>query len=214
MRRVVVISTILLVAFGPGTTRAWAVTMHPGIKAGLNVANLGGDFADLGPKARIGTATGLSGILDFDSPVSVELGLGFAQRGAKLESEGTDSAGNFTGTYATTFELDYLEIPTLVRVELLRGHALSPYLFGGPVFAFNVRARLTENQYGFDTDIKDRIANVDVSLGGGAGLELSRGAWRYGVEGRYVTGMTDVFDSPGGFSTHHSVFTLLLSLMH
>ncbi len=145
-----------------------------GIKGGVshgNISNVGVLPGDLG--ARTGFAIGLS----VASRPTTLFGMGveglYAQRGAH-------SANN-----ASSFELDYVDVPVYLRV-LAPAPGLQPFAYAGPQVSFEVRCRTGTA----DCPDSDRPS---VTYAGviGAGVRLGQGSG-VSIEGRYVYGLRDL----------------------
>jgi hypothetical protein len=103
--------------------------VYYGLRIGANFSSLSGDYA-YNPQ---GTKTGmaLAGVIGFrlspDTPLFLESGVWYTQRGAKKEK----NSANFT----------YLEVPLLIKygVEVADGLAVLPFF--GPYFSFNIAGK-------------------------------------------------------------------------
>ena len=122
------------------------------------------------------TAGGFVGI-GLNGAIAIQPEVMYAQKGLK----GRDP---FAGS-PFKFNLDYIDIPVLVRVGPPGFKVLA-----GPSFNFNIRAKGTEEGEA-DEDFKDEIEPFEFGLVIGAGF--------YGsiliVEGRYQEGLTNVAKS-------------------
>jgi len=150
-----------------------------GIKAGANVANVNGNFAD--------NISDWETLVGFCGGIFVEFNLGrlltlqpevlYTMKGA----EATIEEGEITGTGKLRF--DYIEIPILLKVRIPTG-SLHPFVFAGPAFGFNVKATF-EDLTGDATDV-DGANKVDYSAVLGGGLQLGRSIH---VDVRYTMGL-------------------------
>ena len=95
-------------------------TVYYGIRMGLNVSTITGDLVDADSKAGM-TLGGVIGLRVSDTtPIFVESGLYYSGRGAK------------------DFNLNYLEIPVLIKygIEATDDIAVLPYI--GPYFSYGI----------------------------------------------------------------------------
>jgi hypothetical protein len=108
------------------------------------------------------------------------------------EAEATDNAGNSIGTYESLGVLDYLEIPVLLQIPLMREGSVRPSVLLGPVVSFEVKEALkTTGAVEASTDT-DNFENTDFGLAAGADVRFRTGpAWIL-VEARYTHGLTAV----------------------
>jgi hypothetical protein len=174
--------------------RARAAGEVGGIKVGVNVASLDGDFADMGiDDHRIGLTAGLT----FDVPVSRDVtfqsGLLYSQKG----SEGSIEMSAFLpvppGTIADVeVALDYVEIPLL-----LKGGRSGGFVLGGLSLGINTTAEISASYLGnSDTvDIGDSTEDIDLAVVLGFGY-TSRDR-RFSATAQYCLGMTDVDTGSG-----------------
>lgn len=98
------------------------------------------------------------------------------------------------GTVVKT-ELDYLELPVLLKVNLIPNKKVNPYLIGGPYVSYRVRAK--DIYYTFEIkkyDFKYRIKTLDFGIIGGAGVELKLGGTPDCIllEARYECGLINL----------------------
>jgi len=153
-----------------------------GVKGGVTLANLS-EEAEADTTAfdnRIGFVAG--GFVTW--PLSGRLALQpealFTQKGAKIDQGG--------GTL--TQQLDYLDVPVLIRYRLTGTDARHFSLFGGPAIGVKLRARSRASfgETAIEDDIGDQVKSTDVSVVGGVSYHRGRGS----VEGRYAWGVSDI----------------------
>jgi hypothetical protein len=173
-----------------------------GIKGGINLGTIGGDDKDkLGPdsKPRLGLAGGISYKADLIMGLSIEPGVMYIQKGVSYE--GSSSQGGYSISGKSTFKLDYIDIPVLVKFNL-PVPVLSPYIEAGASYGILLSAKekdeLTTNVPGMtsgttEVDIKDGMSKNDLSLLIGLGIELSI----LDINVRYIIGTSRLFkDNP------------------
>lgn len=204
MRRM---SCVLFAVFAVGVlpTQADAQSRELGFKLGPSFATLSGVEDALGDEVdapgvsvssttRSGLAAGAFYRLGF-GPASLQAELMYVQKGGGVE--GTDP--DF-GTGELTLELDYVEIPVLLRLAIPAGMLLRPYVYGGPAVAFEVgcQARITFDGLSISGDCDDdfdrRTVDVGMMFGGGVGLPV--GVGRILLEARYNVGLVNLPDDP------------------
>ena len=150
-------------------------TVYYGMRMGLNVSNLTGDTDGFsGSKAGLNLA-GVVGIRVSDStPIFLESGLYFTQRGAKKNKN----------TYAN---LNYLEIPVLLKYGIQATDEIAVLPFIGPTFSYGIGGKEklgdgASKDDSFSNDIAD-FKRLD------AGIKI------------YTTGQTEVWDGKSNIST-------------
>lgn len=177
--------TFLLVAiaiFGLSTSANAQEYWNFGIKGGVNFTNMSSDgFED--NNSRTGFHLGLLA----EIPVSDRFSI---QPEALYSTQGTEATRVFAGERVTgEYQLDYVQVPLIAKFYLIDGLALE----AGPSFNF-----LVEEEYDFESDIVDFENDTEMAstfeLGGalGASYKFNNGFF---LNGRYVLGFTDAFDS-------------------
>jgi hypothetical protein len=189
-----VLATVALVTVpvAPGH----AGSLHYGAKLGVNLANIRGDFADLADsKIQPGWVAGGFVSMSFVPVLGLELDALYVEKGFKIESQGTDQSGNPTGTVEAHLRLKYLDVPVLARVSLPSWGAVSPYLVVGPNIGFALSAK--SEAFGETADLSSDLKKVDVGATGGIGFKWGAGPLSIGIESRYATGFSDLWDLEG-----------------
>ena len=165
-----------------------------GIKGGLNISNLSGDLMD-DYDHRVGLTIGA--VVDISiplSPVGVETGVYYSQKGAAFSDEFNINGDlfNFDGT----FKLDYLEVPILAKVNFGPPGPLGLHVVAGPYVSYLLNAEYDESiNGGTETyDVSDDIEPIDIGLTGGLGVDFNLGLTKLNVQARYSMGMLDVED--------------------
>lgn len=112
----------------------------------------------------------------------------FSQKGAR------DAAANVNA------QLNYIEVPVIVRVFFNREGTLRPNIFAGPSFGFlnSVKAKVGDGDYEKVDNFEDAYNTFDVGLGLGLGLNIKIGGEVYFiVDTRYTYGFSDLTKADG-----------------
>lgn len=137
---------------------------------------------------RTGLAIGLRTEFGVTSPYSLLLEPTYVQKGA--------SFGAFGNITSAEGDLDYLEVPVLIKAKFgaLKAHA---YAFAGPSFGFNMKAKGSLGD--FSSDFKDQAASLAISgdIGGGAGFQVRQYVYLT-ADVRYSHGFTNALDKSVG----------------
>lgn len=176
-------SVLLLGLIVGGASNVQAQALSAGVKAGLNVATL--DFDRQPPESpaidtRTGLVAGLFFVWPAGSRLSVQTEALYSQKGATFDESGVSGA----------VELDYLEVPILLRLSTPPSNGASFHVFGGPSFGVRLRAR-SEIAFEGETEreeFSDEVKRFDLGLVVGAGVELGRLV----IDGRYTWGVSNV----------------------
>jgi hypothetical protein len=208
LRRSIVIASVVA-ALLPGA--AGAVGIEKGVKAGINLASLRGEFADIAdPKVRTGFVGGAFVAFGFAPDLAVQVEALYSQKGAKFEGVLVDAGGNPRGSFDTIVKVNYLEVPVLLRGTLLRGAPVQPVYFVGPTAGINLGGTVETEDFN-DVDLKD-LKGVDLGLALGAGAAFKLGRQKVTAEFRYTTGFADIYDLSGNAASVNSVYSFMVGV--
>lgn len=153
-----------------------------GIKGGVNFTNMSSDGFE-----KTNSRTGFHLGLLAEIPVSDRFSI---QPEALYSTQGTEATRMFAGESVTgEYQLDYVQVPLIAKFYLIDGLALE----AGPSFNF-----LVQEEYDFESNVVDFESDTEMAstfeLGGalGASYKFNNGFF---LNGRYVLGFTDTFDS-------------------
>ena len=200
-RALAVIVMLTLLVSAP----AAAQSVQGGIKGGISFSTMDGlgevfgNLPQLNTESRINWVAGVF--------VKVNLGTFFAfQPEVLYVRKGAKAAVTGVFTESITYNLNYIDIPLLARVQTSRGTGL--YLLAGPSIGLNVTATV-EDEAGETEDVKDEINTSDMGLVIGAGVELAHVL----VEGRYTQGLSNIIkDAEGEESVKNRAISLLFGI--
>jgi hypothetical protein len=192
---------------------AGAVGIEKGLKAGVNFTNFRGEFADLADtKMKLGFVGGPFVAFRFAPDLAVQVEGLFSMKGAKSVSERTDESGNALGEFTSSWNLNYLEVPVLLRGTLLRTAPVQPMYYLGPTFGIRLGGTFQPDaSRSLEQDLTDLKA-VDLGFAIGAGVGFGLGGHRVLTELRYTTGFSDVYDLKDNAESLNSVFSLTAGL--
>jgi len=179
LRRVLRFLPALMLLIVPGMAAAQGISY--GVKGGVNFATL-----DLDPSLdsnlgyRIGIVAGGFVALPLGSRLTIQPEGLFSQKGEKADLDGVEAK----------LELDYIEVPVLVKYALTHGASRSFHVFGGPSIAFKIRSKATASFGGttVETGEDDIVKDTDFGVVFGAGMDF--GKWS--VDGRYTLGLANI----------------------
>ncbi|UCF18554.1 MAG: PorT family protein [Gemmatimonadota bacterium] len=192
-----ILLTLLLsmVLVTPGS----AQNVRAGVKAGIDFADLGGDFEDVF-ETSTDMKTGFSGgaYVGFDVSDFFRLQLEgqYVQKGTKLSEEGID----------IKFKLDYIELllPLTVLIPI-EGGTVQPRLYVGPSLAFEMSCKVSGEDEGvsleFDCDGPEVGAptnSIDYGVFFGGGIDLQAGPGMVTIDLLYNLGIGDIADEDEG----------------
>jgi hypothetical protein len=179
-----------------------------GIKGGFNLANVVIKPADPGmPDNK--DLRGLTGGVFFSLNlgfIGIQPEILYSRRGWLWEESGIKME----------FMLDYIEVPLLVKLNVLPVGPVRPVIFGGPSYGYLFKATGRTTISGTDpsvTDIKDMFEKS--SWGGviGAGLELRTPFVMLTLDGRYHIGVSNIWADPvEGETAKHKGFSVMVGI--
>ena len=149
-----------------------------GVKGGVNFTNMTSDgFED--NNSRTGFHLGVLAEIPVSDRFSVQPEVLYSTQGTE------DETGSFTNEY----KLDYIQLPVLAKFYLIDGLALE----AGPSFNFLVNEEYDFESNSLDFETDSELAST-FEFGGalGASYKFNNGFF---LNGRYVLGFTDAFDS-------------------
>jgi hypothetical protein len=199
-----------------------------GAKAGVNLANISGDFGG-GDKPTMLTSFHVGAIVDIglSDQFSIIPEVLYSMKGAKLKTTTTetDIVGGITVTTTNKNEssnkLGYIEIPILATYKLESGlhFELGPYI--GLLMSAKQTGTTTSTvsmtgqpdqteEHEFSESSTEGYASTDIGLALGLGYKLESGL---GFAARYSMGMTDIFDPSGDETYKNTVIGVSVSYM-
>lgn len=182
----ILLSAAAIMAFGFASQ---AQDIKFGAKAGLNIADFGGDAETSG--SRTGFHVGAVAEFKLTEQFSIQPELLYSMQGAKFETlDGFD-------VVEEDMKLDYLNIPIMAKYYLFEGFSIQ----AGPQVGFLMSAKAE------DEDVKDSFKSIDFALNGGVGYELPLGVF---FQARYSAGLANVADGEGSddYSINNNVISV------
>jgi hypothetical protein len=148
---------------------------------------------DLDKGTRVGFAAGAFAEFEFGDRWAIEPQVLYIQKGARYNGDIDLGEGGVVDVSAGV-NLDYIQVPVLFKAELRKAdNKLTPSVFVGPAFGFQIGCKLTAEGDGQDASEDcpdDTFKGTDFSLVFGAGLEFNR----FSLQGRYDMGLGSVAD--------------------
>ncbi len=199
MRRAIVLFVCLVpLALAPPLRAQERLKVNGGLIVGTNLSTLGG--GELSELAGFEDRTTMGGGIFVSFPItggfSIQPEVRFAAKGAKADYALVDTTGTEVGDGTSTYKLDYVHVPLLLRFTIPTGSAVRPVLYGAPDFAFNVASTITfDDPAGYEQLELEDVAKFDFGMSAGGGLDITLGGSRILLDARYTWGMTEVFTS-------------------
>ncbi len=216
MKRYLTCLCALLLVSTFGAVKAMGETeIAVGPKAGLNIATMTGNLVDTlaaGATPDAGyMVRGVVGVFvafTLSDKWAIQPEVLYAQKAGKWELVNTQ--GVITATTSQKIELEYVEIPVLLKFTILQTGKLQPFLYAGPAIAVraasSVKLEAIADSSGtkirHDTYYSSNIHNAKSTITEvimGAGFEWKLGSTRLTFEGRYTRSFGTLFDDVTDF---------------
>lgn len=155
--------------------------IHLGLRVGLNLSSLGGDDVDDSQQnRRVGFAFGGFMVIEFGSMVGFQPEIYYSMQGNEL----VDGRG--------TLELDYIQVPLLLRMKLPVQRTVGVHLVAGPSIGVLVSAE--GKRQGSTVDLKSITDSFDIGAALGAGIDIPLQQGGINLEARYTLGLRSIDD--------------------
>lgn len=176
------LAALLLVTFTsyaqnqpPASTRTGAESVHFGLKAGINIAELEDNRTTYKTDARAGYYAGVLAHIVLTPNWALQPEILFSAQGAKYSSLGTE-------------QLNFINIPVLAQYLFTSGLRLET----GPQLGILTSAKLDNGAT--ENDIKNQFKDIDYSWSFGAGYITPAGL---GIDVRYNLGINNIVTAAG-----------------
>ena len=181
---------ILLVAVCVGLSYFSQAQIKFGVKAGVNLSNVGGKDA-AGASSLIGYHGGIQANIPLAAGFSVQPELLYSAQGTKVPVETSGDGDEIIITKVAT-HMNYLSLPLLAQYT----HGSGAYVQTGPQLSYLLSAKVKVN--GESTDLKDDFKKTDLSWVLGVGYAIADG--KIGFNIRYNFGLTKLGKAADGES--------------
>jgi len=197
--RCVLVLAAVAVLLLSGVAAASEMPFGLGIKAGVNESNLTGSYADfIHSKYETGYVVGAFLCQDLNPYLG-------------LQEEALFNAQRSKGDADVRVDLQYVEVPVLLRFYVLPG-PVKPFVYAGPSFGFKVSGKVKQSGQP-DIDIKDRLRPVQTSVAAGAGVRLGLGGLGLIGDVRYLANTQDILKGGDVISVRVNTWTVSAGIL-
>ena len=191
MKRATILVALAMFAL-VGTAQA---QLSAGVKAGVDLANLGGDAEELlevNLSSKLGFSAGAFLGVDLHEYFRLQFEVQYVQKGAKAEEGGVD----------IKFNLDYVEFMVPLTLLIPVEGAVAPRIYAGPALGLEVSCKFSGDEGGVSIDIDCADAGVDTKsidygVFFGAGVDFAIGSGAIMLDVLYNLGLSNINDTAG-----------------
>ncbi len=186
-RLFVIISLLFIIPVG-----VYAQNRQMGVIGGINIANVNMDKGDIDIQNL--TGMGIGGVLDFGFSESISWRFEpmYLLKGAKA------TAFDDTSAIEQKLKFKYVEIPLFLKISFGTSD-IQPYIMAGASIGILLDANVEINEMSNHTqiDLKDKMNGIEYGIGFGGGINFFMGKLVLFAEGRYTTGIVNLFKNSG-----------------
>ncbi|MFB9052260.1 porin family protein [Formosa undariae] len=189
MKKLIVFTGALLFALTSGYAQSDSKAVQFGAKAGVNFSKLSGDdFQDV--DSRTSFNAGLLAEIPISERFSFQPEVFYSGQGFDVVEIDQDNI--FDTDQNVEYQLDYIQVPLLLKVYLIKGLSVE----AGPQFGFKIHEEFDSepNSDGGDFEIDSNdsyVKDFDTSLAFGTSYKFDGGFF---VSARYTLGLTNIFE--------------------
>lgn len=203
MRRSFFLAGLILVSAVPHASAQFAAI---GPKVGVNSSTISAKD-DHALSHKIGLVAGGFVRFEISSSVTLQPEVSWVQRGNDAD-EGANQI--------LKFDIDYIEVPVLLRLSLSSASGVRPFVYAGPYVAFKQACSVSGHDATGNVDIDcadlgDIFVLKSTDFGGaaGAGLDFRLGAGSLFVDARFTQGIENIAEKdPSGSSARNRTLSL------
>lgn len=176
-----------------------------GPKAGLSVSTFRGDVESA--DARVGWLGGLLINAQITPSITIQPELLFTQRGGEYRNNDR----------FTDIEINYFEVPVLVKLRLPIDDVVFPNIVVGPNFSYRTNLRYSSTDTGDGTAISVsesdiRKSDVGALIGAGIDLQTRESGLFFTLDGRYMFGFNDINTGDNTFEVQNAGWTFAVGV--
>lgn len=160
-----------------------------GVKAGLNLSSLSFDESELNSSNKTGFTAGIMVEIPLAKNFSLQPELLYSEQGSKSSFSDQDVTNS---NYKSTIDLNYLNIPVMVKYYVLKGLSVQ----AGPQIGILLKAnnKYQDNFLGYENhesfNLKDYTTGIDTSVNFGLGYQFKD---KFYTDLRYNISYSNVF---------------------
>nr|MBN2277654.1 PorT family protein [candidate division Zixibacteria bacterium] len=175
------VGIIMILCISASAQQTTAGITGKGIKLGIGFAGINTDYDELDEflDSRVGFTGGAFMTYSLNRQFAVQPEILYVSKGAEKD----------LFFVSAEWSIDYLELPVLLKYDLVPDGKVNPNLFIGPAFALLLSSELRASSY--SVDVTDVMKSMDVGLVFGGGIEYKRITF----DVRYTLGLMGTVDA-------------------
>ncbi len=200
-----------------------SITSVTGVDVSGAVGSNGEPDVNLKTTSRPGFQLGAYLTVPLTTAMSFQPELHFIQKGAKIV--GTSTGIDFGNTVTLSLQTSYVELPLLLRYDVLRQAKAHPFVVFGPSVAYRVSCRTAFSLMGFDLEdtckpssedfgelTEDPIRKTDFGVVGGVGIAGLAGGFPLSAQVRYAHGLTSILKDRAELKSRYKGVSILVGV--
>lgn len=194
MKKLILCAVALISGLTIAQAQSDSKAVQLGVKGGLNSSTISGD--DIGElKSRTSFNAGLVAEIPISERVSFQPEVFYSGQGFDIQENDQDNI--FDTDDNVEYQLDYIQVPLLLKVYLVEGLSVE----AGPQFGFKIHEEIDfePNNDGGDIEIDSNDSNIkdlDTGIALGTAYKFDNGFF---LSGRYTFGLTNIFEDGTAF---------------
>ena len=194
MKKLILCAVALISGLTIAQAQSDSKAVQLGVKGGLNSSTISGD--DIGElKSRTSFNAGLVAEIPISERVSFQPEVFYSGQGFDIQENDQDNI--FDTDDNVEYQLDYIQVPLLLKVYLVEGLSVE----AGPQFGFKIHEEIDfePNNDGGDIEIDSNDSNVkdlDTGIALGTAYKFDNGFF---LSGRYTFGLSNIFEDGTAF---------------
>ena len=176
-----------------------------GVVGGVALSQLAGSSVTNDFSSRFGFAAG--GVLHYklSDIFGVQPSLLYVMKGATKKVGGIQS----------TFQLDYIELPVLLRVSFPVSTTVVPYITAGGAVSYNLQAIVTSDAPGVSVQEISDIRKIDYGISAGGGVQMYIANQKFILDARYTFGLSNIHNAETDpLDLKHRTITVVLGWLY
>lgn len=214
------LKSVLVAAFLLTLPTMLSAQASVGFRGGLSMASVSGDDVE---DLTSTTGVNIGAFVNFpvSDIVSIQVGAGFAQKGAEEDDEAVS-----IDAFPTKIRVNYVEVPLLLKIAPPTSGSVAFNLFVGPAIGFKAGCSVSViggpevNPLGEDSldcddpELDIQLTSTDFGAMGGVGVDIAVGdRTSLVIQGFYNLGLTNINDTDAeDESAKNGAFSLLAGL--